>query len=156
MRTKRSKNQTNNIIVIGDSNIIRYFFRNDIRTSGYTQPTSTMNTFTDTELTSKSPDSLYKMKTTIESMNKYHQIEILKILSKNLCKLNENKSGVYVNLSFVNEDTLKEVHEYIQYTREQEDSIITMEYQKEEFKNAFFLEKEDKDNVTVSYNSLNK
>jgi hypothetical protein len=31
-----------------------------------------------------------------------------------------------------------------------------MEYQKEEFKNAFFLEKEDKDNVTVSYNSLNK
>jgi|UniRef100_A0A6C0DNX5 hypothetical protein len=117
-----------------------------------------MNTFTDTDTcpTFKSPDSLHKMKTTIESMNKYHQIEILKILSKNLCKLNENKSGVYVNLSFVNEDTLKEVDEYIQYTREQEDSIITMEYQKEEFKNAFFLEKEDKDNVTVSYNSLNK
>jgi hypothetical protein len=110
----------------------------------------------DTDLMGKTPDQLLKMKTTIESMNKYHQIEILKILSKNLCKLNENKSGVYVNLSFVPEETLKELNEYIHYTREQEDSIITMEYQKEEFKNAFFSEKEDKDNVTVSYNSVNK
>jgi hypothetical protein len=31
-----------------------------------------------------------------------------------------------------------------------------MEYQKEEFKNAFFIEKEDKDNPIVLYNSLNK
>jgi hypothetical protein len=110
----------------------------------------------ETDLILKTPDHLFKMKTTIESMNKYHQIEILKILSKNLCKLNENKSGVYVNLSFVPDETVRELNEYINYTREQEDSIITMEYQKEEFKNAFFSEKEDKDNVTVSYNSINK
>jgi hypothetical protein len=89
-------------------------------------------------------------------MNKYHQIEILKILSKNLCKLNENKSGVYVNLSFLNSETIDELQRYIDYTNEQETSLITVEYQKEEFKNAFFIEKEDKDNKIVLYSSLNK
>ena len=34
-------------------------------------------------------ENLNKLKTKIESMEKHHQIEILKILSKNLCKINE-------------------------------------------------------------------
>lgn len=96
------------------------------------------------------------IKNKIEVMNKYHQIEILKILSTHLCKINENKSGVYVNLSFLNQETIDELLKYIEYTNEQENSLITMEYQKEEFKNAFFIEKEDKDNKTVLYSSLNK
>ena len=36
-------------------------------------------------------ENLENMKRYIENMNKYHQVEILKILSKNLCKINENK-----------------------------------------------------------------
>jgi CRISPR/Cas system CMR subunit Cmr4 (Cas7 group RAMP superfamily) len=100
-----------------------------------------------------SPDSLDKMKKTIEGMSKYHQIEVLKILSKNLCKLNENKSGVYVNMSFLNEETLSEIRNYIQYTQEQENNIVTMEYQKEEFKNTFFTDKEDKENPILYYSS---
>jgi hypothetical protein len=103
-----------------------------------------------------SNDNILTIKNKIESMNKYHQIEILKILSKNLCKLNENKSGVYVNLSFLNSETIDELQRYIDYTNEQETSLITVEYQKEEFKNAFFIEKEDKDNKIVLYSSLNK
>ena len=99
---------------------------------------------------------LEKIKTTVEKMSKYHQIEILKILSAQSCKLNENKSGVYVNLSFLSKDTLLEIKNYIEYTNEQEDSLNTMEYQKEEFKNAFFNEKEDKDNNTVLYSSINQ
>jgi len=103
---------------------------------------------------SSEPKLLETIKTKIESMNKYHQTEILKILSKQLCKLNENKSGVYVNLSFLSQDTIDELLKYIEYTNEQEHTLITMEYQKEEFKNAFFIEKEDKDNKTVLYSSL--
>ena len=99
---------------------------------------------------------LEKIKTRIEKMSKYHQIEILKILSAQSCKLNENKSGVYVNLSFLSKETLLEIKNYIDYTNEQEDSLNTMEYQKEEFKNAFFNEKEDKDNNTVLYSSINQ
>lgn len=102
------------------------------------------------------PEHLEKIKTMIEKMNKYHQIEILKILSAHSCKLNENKSGVYVNLSFLSTETLDAINNYIEYTIEQEDSLNTMEYQKEEFKNAFFNEKGDKDNVTILYSSINQ
>ena len=101
-------------------------------------------------------ENLEKLKNIIESMSKYHQIEILKILSKKLSKINENKSGCYINMSFLPDDTLKEIEEYVDYIKDQEESLETMEYQKEEFKNAFFIEKENKDNPTVLYSSLAK
>jgi hypothetical protein len=100
--------------------------------------------------------NLENLKRTIETLNKYHQIEILKILTKNLCKINENKSGCYVNLSFLNEESIEEIQKYIAYVKDQEESLNTMEYQKEEFKNAYFITKEDKDNPTISYSSINK
>jgi hypothetical protein len=98
-------------------------------------------------------ERLENIKNAIEFMNKYNQIEVLKILEKNMCKINENKSGVYINLSFLSEKTITELEKYVEYTKDQEDSLNTMEYQKEEFKNAFFVEKEDKDNLTLSYNN---
>jgi hypothetical protein len=97
-------------------------------------------------------ENIEAIKKTIEGMNKYHQIEILKILSKNLCKINENKSGVYINLSFVSKETIDEMKEYIEYIKEQEHSINTMETQKDEFKNAFFTEKDNKEEVSLVYN----
>ena len=101
-------------------------------------------------------NNLEKLKKNIEILNKHHQIEILQILTKNLCKINENKSGCYVNLSFLNDETIEEISKYVEYVQEQEESLNTVEYQKEEFKNAFFIEKEDKDNPTVLYSSINK
>jgi hypothetical protein len=99
-------------------------------------------------------EAISRMKDKIETLSKYHQIEILKILSKNLCKLNENKSGVYVNLTYLPEDTIAEMQKYLDYTKDQEEALITMEYQKEEFKNAFFIEKEDKDITLNRYSYI--
>jgi len=101
-------------------------------------------------------NDLEKIKKTIESLNKYHQIEILQILTKNLCKINENKSGCYVNLSFLSDEIIDKMKKYVEYVKDQEESLNTIEYQKDEFKNAFFIEKEDKDNPTVLYSSINK
>jgi hypothetical protein len=101
-------------------------------------------------------NNLEQLKASIESMSKYHQIEILKILTKRLTKINENKSGCYINMSFLPDDTISKLEEYISYIKDQEETLETMEYQKEEFKNAFFIEKENKDNPTISYSSLNK
>jgi len=101
-------------------------------------------------------ENLEKVKNDIENMSKYHQIEILKILSKNLTKINENKSGCYINMTFLPDYTINKLKEYIAYVKHQEESLETMEYQKEEFKNAFFIEKENKDNPTVLYSSLSK
>lgn len=101
-------------------------------------------------------EEIEDIKNYIESISKFHQIEILKILSKNLCKINENKSGVYVNLSFLPKETIDEIKEYIHYIKEQEESLKTMEYQKTEFKNAFFNEKENKEEPLISYISASK
>jgi hypothetical protein len=101
-------------------------------------------------------NNLEKLKNSIESLNKHHQIEILQILTKNLCKINENKSGCYVNLSFLDHQIIDEIAKYVEYVQDQEETLNTAEYQKDEFKNAFFIEKEDKDNPTVLYSSINK
>jgi len=99
-------------------------------------------------------ENIENLKKSVENMNKYHQVEILKILSKNLCKLNENKSGVYVNLSLLSKDVLNEIKEYVDYIKEQEECLNTMEYQKNEFKNAFFIDKDNKEEITNTYNVL--
>ena len=84
-------------------------------------------------------ESLSLMKDKIEKMPKNNQIEILKILKKyQNTKLNENKSGIFVNLSFLSKDTLDEIDKYVNYVNDQETVINTIETQKQEFKNTFF------------------
>jgi hypothetical protein len=67
--------------------------------------------------------------------------------------LNENKSGVYVNLSYITDDVIEEIQKYITYMCDQEETLITTEYQKTEFKTALYDGKEDKDIETVLYSS---
>ena len=83
------------------------------------------------------------IKDKIESMPKTHHIEILRILKKapNI-KINENKSGVFINLSFLPKDTLAEITKYINYIQVQEHTIQTVESQKNDFKTEFFKEEE--------------
>ena len=88
------------------------------------------------------------LKAKIEVLDKCQQIEILKILSKGLCKLNENKSGIYVNMSFLPEEIIQELKKYIEYINEQTETIKTVEYQKEFFKNAL---NQDVIENTISY-----
>ena len=72
-----------------------------------------------------------------------------------MCKLNENKSGVYVNMTFLEENILQEMEEYIKYMKEQEENLITTEYQKKEFMDSYFIDKEDKENEPISYSVVN-
>jgi len=74
---------------------------------------------------------LTDMKDAIEKMSKNHQLEILKILKKSNTKLNENKSGTFVNLSYLPLPIIEEIHAYVSYARDQEDTIQIMEYEKE-------------------------
>jgi hypothetical protein len=82
---------------------------------------------------------LEQLKTTIEKLSKEHQLEMLKIL--NTCpdvKLNENKSGVYVNLSFLPDSTVKKLLVYLDYIQEQEKMLLMTESKKEHFVKAYF------------------
>jgi hypothetical protein len=85
-------------------------------------------------------ESLSGIKDKIERMPKNNQIEVLKILKKyQNIKLNENKSGIFVNLSFLSKEILGEIDKYVNYVNDQENVINTIETQKQEFKNAFFV-----------------
>lgn len=59
---------------------------------------------------------LETLKSKIEKLNKQHQLEILKILrdqGSERVKINENKSGVYINLSFLPKDTIDKIKLYL-------------------------------------------
>jgi hypothetical protein len=82
---------------------------------------------------------LTSIKTSIEKMPKNNQLEVFRILKSNKSiKLNENKSGVFVNISFLSKEILQQLNEYIKYVQDQESVINNIETQKQEFKNTFF------------------
>ena len=84
---------------------------------------------------------LEMIKQRVESLAKIHHIEIQRILKNTPgIKINENKSGVFVNLSFLPKDTISNIMQYIQYIQEQERALQTIESQKNAFKTEFFKE----------------
>ena len=85
--------------------------------------------------------NLEEMKETIERFPKKHQIEVLKIIKQNSnVTINENKSGIYINLTFLSEDAIQTLRKYIDYVKDQENILRPFESQKQTFKNTFFME----------------
>ena len=64
---------------------------------------------------------LHTLKEKIEELNKIHQIEVLRILQKqDKITLNENKNGIFINLTNVNDSTITELKNYLEYVKQQE------------------------------------
>jgi hypothetical protein len=84
-------------------------------------------------------EQLVFLKDKIEKMTKTQQLDILRILKKNpAIKLNENKSGIFVNISFLPSNSIEEIDKYVKYVGDQESELNLLENQKQEFKNTFF------------------
>jgi len=91
-------------------------------------------------------DNLNHIRNSIESMNKFNQIETLRILKNHPSVfLNENKYGVHINLSELDETILHEIKMYINYVSVQETLLNKGEKQKQDYKNTYFT-KDIKDN----------
>jgi len=85
-------------------------------------------TFTESELTG--------MKTKIEGMSKEQHIEILKIIkSESAIAINENKSGVFINLSYIETEVLDQIKKYIEYVSDQENMLMPLETMKTKIMN---------------------
>lgn len=92
-----------------------------------------------------SVSELNYIRDSIENMNKFNQIEVLRILNKHKdVTLNENKYGIHINLSDLRKDILDELNIYIKYVNTQEITLHQVEQQKETFKNIYFT-KDNKD-----------
>ena len=97
------------------------------------------------EINNFSISELNYIRDSIENMNKFNQIEVLRVLNKHKdVTLNENKYGIHINLSELRKDVLDELNMYIKYVNTQEITLHQVEQQKENFKNIYFT-KDNKD-----------
>ena len=93
-----------------------------------------------------SVSELNYVRDSIENMNKFNQVEVLRILNNDKeVTLNENKYGVHVNLSELKKEVVEEIVLYIKYVTTQEINLNRVEQEKEEYKNIYFM-KDNKDN----------
>ena len=84
--------------------------------------------------------NLTGLKERIESMEKYHQIEILRILNGfNDIKTNENNNGTFVNLSELPKNVITELEKYTKYVDEQQIQLKIGENKKETIEQKFFI-----------------
>ncbi len=94
--------------------------------------------------------SLIELKKIIEDLNHTRQVELLKIFVKYDTSINENKNGIFINLSFVNEICLAEINKYLLYIKEQDKNLKEIEDLKAEFMKEHFdindLKNQNKDN----------
>lgn len=92
------------------------------------------------------------LKEKIEALDKFHQIEILRILNKDTsCILNENNNGVFINLTNINETVIDKIEKYLDYVKKQEKQLTEIELQKDMLSNTFF--KDNKDNMIIQSNA---
>lgn len=89
---------------------------------------------------------LMSLKDGIENMPAIHQIEILRILYSKQTQINENKNGVFVNISKINDITLHELEDYMKYVVQQEKQLNEIEEQKQYLSKEYFDNKTHKDN----------
>ena len=96
-----------------------------------------------------SVSELNYIRDSIENMNKFNQVEVLRILNKHSdVTINENKYGIHINLSELSKEILDELNVYINYVKTQEITLNSIEQQKEDYKNTYFS-KDIKDNNKI-------
>jgi hypothetical protein len=79
------------------------------------------------------------IKDKIESFAKHNQIEVGRILLHD-CKVefDENKNGIFINLSVLPPNTIEKLTQYIQHVELQESYLLIDENEKDELKDIFF------------------
>lgn len=83
--------------------------------------------------------SVNSLKDRIETMSKYHQVEVLRILSKiPSVKTNENNNGTFINLTEQTPEVINELYKYANYVDEQQKQLKKVETEKEEIEQHFF------------------
>ena len=92
------------------------------------------------------------IKERIEKLNKFHQVEILKLLKiSDNTTLNENKNGVFINLTSLSDKVIFELEKYLEYVDKQETQLGVIEQQKSLLSNTFF--KDNKENPSITLNA---
>jgi hypothetical protein len=98
---------------------------------------------------------LEKIKEKIEAMSKFHQIEVLRILNTNgEVVLNENKNGVFINLTHLQCGVLAGLVEYTEYVDQQQSRLQKQEHARVDLERQFFntQSKSNKEIINIKIN----
>ena len=88
---------------------------------------------------SKTFENLDNLKKKIEQLDKQQQIEILRIIHNSQSNIiNENKNGIYINMSSLNDNIIEQLEKYLKYINTQEKDLIINENIMKDFQNTFF------------------
>jgi len=82
----------------------------------------------------------------IQALDKFHQIEIFKILKTDNVNYTENRNGIFINMNELDNKIIKKIEKYLHYVSTQQNQLDVVEQQKEQYKLSFF-----KDNKDYSY-----
>lgn len=92
----------------------------------------------DEEKKSYNTEELMSIREKIESLTKFNQIEILRILHKHESNmLNENKYGIHVNLTEISPNVIEKLQMYLNYVTTQESTLDEIQKQQDNLKNIF-------------------
>ena len=95
---------------------------------------------------------LLLIKKKIELLNKTRQIEILKLFLKHNVSVTENNNGSFINMTYLSDECLEDINQYLKYIKDQDITLNTIETVKEEIENNYFKsteENENNKNITI-------
>jgi len=83
-------------------------------------------------------NDLTNIKNRIEQMNELQQKEVFKIFLNNNIDYNENSNGIFINLTNINKNIIKELKKYIDYVNKQNTFLSEQEEQKQQYIQNYF------------------
>lgn len=83
-------------------------------------------------------EEIKELKDKIEILSKSYQIEIGRLLLSNGVQIDENKNGIFINLTKVEQEVLIKIKDYLAYANIQEDKLKNIEDKQEELKDYYF------------------
>jgi len=82
--------------------------------------------------------NLVHIRDRVESLPKHYHKDVARILLENGVVCDENKNGLFINLSTVSQDVLEKVARFITYIDLQQQTITTGESERQVIKTQFF------------------
>ena len=79
----------------------------------------------------------------IEKMDSIHQIHIFKILKENQIDFTENSNGVFINMTLLDEGTLKQINNFIKYVNLQQKQLESIEDIKAQYQKEFYKDNKE-------------
>lgn len=100
--------------------------------------THEQNNVYDVNINTYTPDELRDLCQKLEEMSKINQVEVLRIFyTHNKDMINENKYGIHINVTDVENHVLEKVKEFIEYVLKQEKKLNEMEELQQNIQNKY-------------------